>query len=111
MHSLSNWCHYNREEANVLKLENRIDALERKMATNDELTVWIISFVRPGPNGPIESEPIAYVGNDGERWDRQKGETLDQLKERASREVTRSAWGFACLRECYELEDVRHADT
>lgn len=84
------------------KLENRIDALERQTATSDNLTtVFIVSFVRPGPDGPIGEDPIAYVGSAGERWDRQPGETLEQLKERASREVMRSPFGVATLRECY----------
>ncbi len=91
----------------MYKLENRIDALERKIGPRDDLTVFIVSFVRPGPNGPIGDDPTAYVGNDGERWNRQPGETLDQFKARASREVTRSPFGIAMLRECYaESEEV-----
>ncbi len=82
------------------KLENRIDALERQTSTSNDLTVFI-KFVSPGPNGPIEHEPIAYVGGVGERWDRQAGETLEQFKDRASREVKRGPFGFAKLRECY----------
>ena len=60
------------------KLENRIDALERKIGPRNDLTVFIVSFVRPGPNGPTGDEPIAYVGNDGERRNRHPGETLEQ---------------------------------
>ena len=82
------------------KLESRMDALERQTSTNNDLTVFI-KFVSPGPNGPIEDEPISYVGDVGERWDRLPGETLDQLKERARREVKRGPFGFAKLRECY----------
>ena len=88
-------------------LDKRIDALERKIGPRDDMTVFIVSFVRPGPNGPIGDEPIALVGNDGELWNRQPGETLDQFKARASREVTRSPFGIAVLRECYaESEEV-----
>lgn len=82
------------------KLENRIDALERQTATSNDLTVFI-KFVSPGPNGPIEDQPIAYVGGVGERWDRLPGETLGELKARARREVKRGPFGVATLRECY----------
>jgi hypothetical protein len=92
------------------KLENRIEALERQTATRNDLTVFI-KFVSPGPNGPIEDDPIAYVGDVGERWDRLPGETLRQLKDRAGREVKRGPFGFARLRECYagDKEAVRSA--
>jgi hypothetical protein len=89
-------------------LETRIDALERKALPTDLLTICIISFDRPGQDGPIHDEPIAYVGTDGERWDRQPGESLASLKARASEEVTRSASGFACLRECFEPIGEHH---
>lgn len=89
-------------------LETRIGALERRALPKDQQTVWIISFDRPGPDGPIRDEPISYVGTDGERWDRQPGEHLASFKARASQEVTRSASGFACLRECFEPIEEHH---
>ena len=89
-------------------LATRVDALERVAAPKDQLTVWIISFDRPGSDGPVHDEPMAYVGADGERWDRQAGETLASLKARASREVKRGASGFACLRECFESMEEHH---
>ena len=90
-------------------LTNRLDALERQASPSDDLTVFIISFVRPGPDGPIGDEPVAYLGGDDESWNREPGETLDELKARARREVTRSNVGIAVLRECYEPEEMHHA--
>jgi hypothetical protein len=89
-------------------LNNRIDALERLALPKDQLTIWIISFDRPGADGPIRDEPAAYVGTEGERWDRQPGESLASLKARARQDVTRSASGFACLRECFEPIGEHH---
>ena len=74
--------------------------------------VIIVQFVRPGPNGPIEDEPTGYrsgYGADESRWDRQPGETLEQLKERDKREAPRSAGGVAVLRESYAHEDLARA--
>ncbi len=84
----------------MLKLENRIDALERATGPRKDFTVYVI-FGRPGPSGPIEDEPIAYVGRNDERWNRCPGETLEQLRARASREAKRGSFGIAVLRECY----------
>lgn len=86
-------------------LNNRIDALERHALPKDQLTVCIISFDRPGPDGPIHDDPIAYVGAEGERWDRLDGETAQQHKDRARREVRRLPNGMAVLRECNSITE------
>lgn len=87
-------------------LEQRIAALEQRVGpAAEQLDVIIVSHVRPGPTGPIEQTPTGYVQDrwsaDARQWDRQPGETLDQLKERAKREATRGPGGVAVLRECY----------
>ena len=63
--------------------ETRVSELEKRMGTDTKsTTVWVVSFERPGPDGAINDEPIGYaaMGEDGLRWDRQPGETLEQLK-------------------------------
>lgn len=87
-----------------LPIERRLAALEQRVTPGDRFDVIIQSFVRPGPNGPIEDVPTGYAsgwGADARRWHRQPGETLDDLKERAKREAPRGAGGMAVLRECY----------
>ena len=85
--------------------ESRVSELEKRAGTDaDPMTVWIVAFHRPGPDGPVHDEPIGYavIGGAGPQWDRQPGETLEQLKERVTREVPRNAHGAAVLIECYE---------
>lgn len=88
--------------------ETRVSELEKRAGTDAKpITVWVVAFVRPGPDGPITSEPKSYaeMGKDGLRWNRQPGETLKELKERVTREVPRSAHGSAVLIECYGDEE------
>ena len=83
--------------------ETRVSELEKRMGTDTKsTTVWVV-FHRPCPDGPIADDPIGYavMGGAGPRWDRQAGETLEQLKERVTREVPRNAHGAAVLIECY----------
>ena len=64
--------------------ETRVSELEKRAGTDAKTqTVWVVAFERPGPDGAINDEPIGYaaMGEDGLRWDRQPGETLEQLKE------------------------------
>ena len=63
--------------------ETRVSELEKRAGTDAKTqTVWVVAFERPGPDGAINDEPIGYaaMGEDGLRWDRQPGETLEQLK-------------------------------
>ena len=85
-------------------IETRLSELEKRAGPADNLATWIIQFVSPGPDGPVLDEPTGYTTSnygDGRRWDRQPGETVDQLKERACREAPRNENGATALIECY----------
>lgn len=85
-------------------IEARISDLEKRASPGDSLVTWFISFVSPGPNGPVYDEPIGYTTShygDGVRWDRQPDETVPHLRERAGHEVPRNEHGAAALIECY----------
>ena len=87
-------------------IESRVGELEKRAGTDaDQHTVLIVSFLRPGP---IQEETLAYStipggkgDADAQRWDRQPGETLEQLEERATREVPRNARSVPVLFERY----------
>ena len=74
-------------------LETRIAALERVTCTTDDLTI-IRRVVTPG-------EPVGEItrlrDDDGTTWTRQTGESEQELIDRASLEVKRTAWGVASL--------------
>lgn len=74
-------------------LEKRIAVLERTEQRPEGITI-IRRFVSPGDLHP------AIVGlrtNEGETWERQPGESEQELIDRATREAKRSPWGVAVL--------------
>ena len=74
-------------------LERRISALEKASPPDDNLTI-IRRFVSPGE---VDAEIQGLSAIDGQHWTRHPGETERELIDRASREVKRTPWGFACL--------------
>jgi hypothetical protein len=85
-------------------LDHRVAALEQRTMP-DRLDVIVVSFVRPGIAGPIEDVPTGYTagwGDDLRRWDRQPGETLDELLDRAKRNAARRPGCIPCLLTQYD---------
>lgn len=74
-------------------LKARIAALE---ATNTKAKfVTVIRRMLTAGNAGAEIHDLS--AEDGTRWTLQPGETEQELIERASLEVKRNSWGFACL--------------
>lgn len=86
------------------KLEKRIAALEATSAPADDLTI-IRRFVSPGH---LDAEIHRLRDDDGKLWTRQPGETEQELIDRASLEVKRTAWGVASLTA--DDAEVPHAE-
>lgn len=74
-------------------LERRISALEKANPPGDGLTV-IRRFLS---SGKVDAEIQRLSADDGQHWTRHPGETERELIDRASSEVKRAPWGFACL--------------
>ena len=83
-------------------LDKRITALETKAnpAGNTPKTVFIV-LVTPGDTENNIGK-LRQTGPDARarEWVRGAGETEQDFKDRASREATRNAWGFAMLLQC-----------
>lgn len=89
------------------RLEQRIEALERIEKTTDEVTI-IRRFISPGNLNPPTN---SIHGPDGQLWERQPGESEEELIERAKREAKRNQWGVAVLtadEQCH-AKDVHSA--
>ena len=76
----------------MASLETRITALETASPT-DDLTI-IRHFVSPGL---LDDEIFCLCDDHGNQWTRQPNETEQELKDRATAEVKRNAWGVAIL--------------
>jgi len=72
----------------------RIAALEQANPQVEEVTI-VRTFVTPGHL--VHDEIYLLTADDGHSWKRQPGETQEEFFDRASKEVTRSPWGVACL--------------
>jgi hypothetical protein len=84
------------------KLDKRVEALEKTQPPVENLTI-IRRFVSPG----FLNEEIRCLSDDfGNRWDRQPGETEQELIDRASSEVRHNAWGVGQLST---KDEVQHA--
>lgn len=80
----------------MASLGRRIEALEALTPRRD-----VVTIVRFFAAGAEAAEPTAYRSLDGgQRWEREPGESAEELLERASREVHRNALGAALLIEC-----------
>ncbi len=77
-------------------LEKRIAALETASAVGVEPITTVVRFIAPGQ---LEAEIEALHTQDGQSWQRAKGETQQELVARAFSEVQRTAWGVAVLLE------------
>ena len=80
----------------MANLEKRIAALETASAVGAEPITTVVRFIAPGHLG---AEMQALHTQDGQSWQRAKGETQQALIARASSEVQRTAWGVAILLE------------
>ena len=56
----------------------------------------IIRFIKPGH---LDAEIQALHTEEGQSWQRLEGETQQELIDRATHEVKRTAWGVAALFE------------
>ncbi len=75
-------------------LEKRVEALEQVQPTNEHLKTLIVHFVTPGHlDAPIDH--LRATG--GGHWTRHDGESEQQFKDRAQREVRRNQRGVALL--------------
>lgn len=59
-------------------LSKRLEALEQHHAPAEEMTI-LHRFVRPGPNGPVECDPVAIKAGEW-RIERQEGEPLEVFR-------------------------------
>jgi len=82
----------------VQTLERRITALEQSNATNFDLVLCIV-FDTPGlPDTEIHNlRSLVGVNKTEQHWVRELGESENDFKDRARREVVRSAYGTALL--------------
>jgi len=74
------------------ELGKRVSALEQKAGLSGEsIEVILRTFVSPGPNGPVRSEPRAIVGlAQGWRVDREQGESAADFLRRAMHTAPRT---------------------
>lgn len=79
----------------------RLAVLESKAGLGqDTIEVIIRTFVSPGPNGPVESEPRALVSlTHGWRIERSDGETKEAFIDRATKEAPRNSGAVTRLVE------------
>ena len=77
----------------MLNLEKRIAALEATTAPAADMTI-IRHYVSPGH---LDDEIFCLCDDDGNQWTRQPNETEQELKDRATAQVKRNAWGVAIL--------------
>lgn len=82
-------------------IERRISALEQKAGLGHEgIDVILRTFVSPGTDGPVRSEPRAIISlTDGWRVERAQGETAEEFVDRACRSAPRTPGRITRLRE------------
>ena len=79
----------------MASLGRRIEALEARTPRRDGVT--IVRFFTAGAEA---AEPTGFRTIDGSQcWEREPGESTNELVERATREVHRNAWGVAVIVE------------
>ena len=83
------------------ELGRRLSALEQKAGlAGESIEVTLRTFVSPGANGPVESEPKAILSlSHGWRIERTPGETKHAFVERALREAPRKSGSVTRLVE------------
>jgi|GEM_PF-5662625 hypothetical protein len=93
-------------------LEKRITDLETKSNPGGNTPkTMIATFSTRGDTEPdIRKLRQWSQGTEGRDWVRGSGESWQEFKDRASRDATRNAWGFALLLHCTGLDDD-HANT
>ena len=77
-------------------LEKRIEALETAGAIGVAPITNIVRFIKPGR---LDAAIEALHTKSGQSWQRMEGETQQELIDRATYEVERTAWGAALLFE------------
>ena len=77
----------------MLNLEKRIASLEATTAPVADLTIFL-RYVSPGR---LDDEIFCLCDDYGNQWMRQPNETEQELKDRATAQVKRNAWGVAIL--------------
>ena len=69
-------------------------------------TIWIISFMRAGPDGPVHYDPSGYATSLSDdramHWHRQPEKTIAQLQDRVDRDTPRGPGCMAVLYECHD---------
>lgn len=75
-------------------LDSRVKALEATASPQPEEITIIRRFASPGDLNPAI---VGLRADDGETWERQPGETEQELIGRATREVKRGPLGVASL--------------
>ena len=88
-------------------LAGRIEALEAMQLNSEGRVIFLSGAAHAGqPKAPV----IAIVCS-AQRWVRLDGETVEALRERATRECERNAWGIALLSECTASSPEQPAPT
>jgi hypothetical protein len=78
-------------------LEKRLEALEAS-APPIVGRVTIVTFVKPGRvEWELRRICTALAADEGQQWKREPGETERELRERATREAPRDAYGASLL--------------
>jgi hypothetical protein len=77
-------------------LTRRLEALEALQSTTEGRAIILIGAVMPGQ----PEAPVTAIACGGQRWERQDGETVEALRQRAASECRPNAWGVALLVEC-----------
>jgi hypothetical protein len=83
------------------ELGRRLTALESKAGIgHDSVEVIIRTFVLPGPNGPVKSEPNAIISlSHGWRIERKPGESAEAFVNRAADAAPLTFGGVTSLME------------
>lgn len=82
-------------------IERRISALEQKAGLGHEgIDVILRTFVSPGPDGAVRSEPRAIISlTDDWRVEREQGESAEDFVDRTCRTAPRTLGRITRLRE------------
>jgi hypothetical protein len=84
-------------------VRSRLEVLERRAHSAKAIDAIRISFVSPGPTGPVRRDPIAMREMRGEwRLERDPGEEVEAFRKRASKLCPRSSGGVPVLVEVVE---------
>lgn len=77
-------------------LHARVKALEAMQSTTEGRVIILAGAAMPGQ----PEAPVTAIACGAQRWERQDGETVEALRQRAASECERNPSGVALLVEC-----------